>query len=68
MKLTIEKSDLQRGLSRLQAVVEKRNSMPILANVLLKAEGQGEKGHLALVATDLEIGIITNTAYISVTS
>ena len=57
MKLTIEKSDLHRGLSRLQAVVEKRNSMPILANVLLEAEGSGEKGHLELVATDLEIGI-----------
>jgi DNA polymerase-3 subunit beta len=57
MKLTIEKSDLHRGLSRLQAVVEKRNSMPILANVLLEAEGQGEKGRLELVATDLEIGI-----------
>jgi len=50
MKLTIEKSDLQRGLSRLQAVVEKRSSMPILANVLLEAEGRGDKGHLELVA------------------
>ena len=57
MKLIIEKSDLHRGLSRLQAVVEKRNSMPILANVLLEAEGRGEKGHLELVATDLEVGV-----------
>ena len=39
MKLTIEKSDLHRGLSRLQAVVEKRSSMPILANVLLTVAG-----------------------------
>jgi DNA polymerase-3 subunit beta len=57
MKLTIEKSDLHRGLSRLQAVVEKRNSMPILANVLLEAEGRGAKGHLELIATDLEVGV-----------
>ena len=57
MKLTIDKSDLQRGLSRLQAVVEKRNSMPILANVLLNASGQGETGQIELVATDLEIGL-----------
>ncbi len=57
MKLTIEKSDLHRGLSRLQAVVEKRNSMPILANVLLEAGGSADKGHLELVATDLEVGV-----------
>ena len=57
MKLTIEKSDLHRGLSRLQAVVEKRNSMPILANVLLDATGGGESGQLELMATDLEVGV-----------
>jgi hypothetical protein len=33
MKLSIDKIDLQRGLARLQAIVEKRSSMPILANV-----------------------------------
>jgi DNA polymerase-3 subunit beta len=57
MKLTIDKSDLHRGLSRLQAVVERRHSMPILANVLLNASGQGDAGQLELVATELEIGI-----------
>ena len=57
MKLTIQKTDLHRGLSRLQAVVEKRNSMPILANVLLSANGRGEQGRLELVATDLEVGL-----------
>ena len=44
MKLTIEKVDLQRGLARLQAIVEKRSSMPILANVLATATGKGEGG------------------------
>jgi DNA polymerase-3 subunit beta len=57
MKLSIEKADLQRGLARLQAIVEKRSSMPILANVLLTASGKGEDGRLELAATDLEVGI-----------
>ncbi len=57
MKLSIGKGDLQRGLGRLQAIVEKRNSMPILANVLLTATGSGEDATLELAATDLEVGI-----------
>lgn len=57
MKLAIDKNELQRGLSRLQAIVEKRNSMPILANVLLTASGKGDSGRLELAATDLEVGI-----------
>jgi len=57
MKLVIAKSDLQRGLNRIQAIVEKRNSMPILANVLLEAQGKGKDGSLRLAATDLEVGI-----------
>lgn len=55
MKLSISKSELQKGLSRIQSIVEKRNSMPILANVLLEAHG--EDGRLHLSATDLEVGI-----------
>jgi len=57
MKLSIEKTDLQRGLARLQAIVEKRSSMPILANVLATATGKGDAGRLELAATDLEVGI-----------
>jgi len=56
MKLTIQKNELQRGLSRIQSIVEKRNTMPILANVLIDASG-GEDGRLELAATDLEVGI-----------
>jgi len=55
MKLVIEKNDLQRGLARLQSIVEKRNSMPILANVLLSASKDGDT--LELAATDLEVGV-----------
>ncbi|MCP5043853.1 MAG: DNA polymerase III subunit beta [bacterium] len=59
MKLSINKGELLTGLSRLQSIVEKRNSMPILANVLLEAsKGKGkEAGSLQLAATDLEVGI-----------
>jgi DNA polymerase-3 subunit beta len=56
MKLTISKSELQKGLTRIQSVVEKRNTMPILANVLLDASNKKSK-ILTLAATDLEVGI-----------
>jgi DNA polymerase-3 subunit beta len=56
MKLTISKSELQKGLTRIQSVVEKRNTMPILANVLLDASDKKRK-ILTLIATDLEVGI-----------
>ncbi|MGH9390420.1 MAG: DNA polymerase III subunit beta, partial [Vicinamibacteria bacterium] len=57
MKLSIAKSELQRGLARLQAIVEKRNTMPILANVLLSASKSPKPGFLEIAATDLEVGI-----------
>ncbi len=57
MKLAIEKSELQRGLARIQAIVEKRNSMPILANALLEASSAKSGGRLEIAATDLEVGI-----------
>ena len=51
MKLTIERSDLLAALSHVQSVVERRNTIPILSNILLSAEGDG----LTLTATDLDI-------------
>ena len=56
MKLSIPRSELQRGLGRIQAIVEKRNSMPILANALLRAS-KGDVNQLEIAATDLEVGI-----------
>jgi len=56
MKLSIPRAELQRGLARLQAIVEKRNSMPILANALLRAT-KGDHPALEIAATDLEVGI-----------
>jgi DNA polymerase-3 subunit beta len=51
MKLTIERGDLLNALSHVQNVVERRNTIPILSNVLLQASG----GELRLTATDLDI-------------
>lgn len=53
MEFTVSKSDLVRELSLSQGVVEKKTTIPILSNVLLEASGD----HIALTATDLELGI-----------
>ena len=51
MKTIIERSDLLKALNHVQSVVERRNTIPILSNVLLDADN----GVLGLTATDLEI-------------
>jgi DNA polymerase-3 subunit beta len=53
MKVRIERDELLTGLQRVQGVVEKRNTMPILSNILLEAKHDGAE----IVATDLEIGM-----------
>jgi DNA polymerase-3 subunit beta len=53
MKLTIKKDEILKGLQRIQGVVEKKNTMPILSNMLLIADNSG----VEIVATDLEIGL-----------
>src|SRR5690606_23525151 len=54
MQASIPRAELVRGLGRIQSIVEKRNSMPILANALLTAS---KGGKLEIAATDLDIGI-----------
>ena len=54
MKLTIERAALLKALSHVQSVVERRTTIPILSNVLLRAEA----GRLALSATDMDLEII----------
>lgn len=53
MKLKIKKEELLKGLQRIQGVVEKKNTMPILSNMLLIADDSG----VEIIATDLEIGL-----------
>lgn len=58
MKITIERAALLKALNHVQSVVERRNTIPILSNVLLQAEG----GKLSLSATDLDIEIVEELA------
>lgn len=53
MEIKITKGELLNGLTLVQGVVEKRTTMPILANVLLEAKGK----NFNMVATDLEVGV-----------
>ncbi len=53
MRLTIERSALLKALNHVQSVVERRNTIPILSNVLVAAQGDT----LKLTATDLDIEI-----------
>ncbi len=53
MELVVRKSDLLKELQLFQGIVERKNTIPILANVLLEASGEEVK----LAATDLEVGL-----------
>lgn len=53
MKTEIDKKDLLNLIGKTQNIVEKRNTMPILVNVLLEAEND----HLKVFATDLEVSL-----------
>ena len=54
MKATIERATLLKGLSHVQSVVERRNTIQILSNVLIEATAEGS---LKLMATDLDLQI-----------
>src|SRR6059036_3733144 len=53
MEFTVRREDLVRGLYLVQGVVERRNTLPILANVLIEPAAEG----IALTATDMEVGL-----------
>ena len=55
MKTTIKREDLLHPLQQVIGAVERRQTLPILGNVLLKSSG----GDLSLTATDLEIEMVT---------
>ena len=54
MKLVIERAVLLKALGPMQSVVERRGTIPVLANVKLEAK----KGGLNLTATDMDIAIV----------
>ena len=58
MKLTMERSALMKALGHVQSVVERRNTIPILSNVLVSANGAGA----TFSATDLDMEIVDETS------
>ena len=59
MKFTVDRAVLLKALAHVQSVVERRNTIPILANVLLDAKTDGS---LTLTATDMEIAVVEEVA------
>ena len=53
MEFVVRRNDLLRELQLFQGIVERKNTIPILANVLMEAKD----GHLRFLATDLEVGL-----------
>src|SRR4051812_6452303 len=58
MKATIERAILLKALGHIQSVVERRNTIPILSNVLIEAA----EGGLRLMATDLDLQVVETIA------
>jgi DNA polymerase-3 subunit beta len=58
MRVTIERSAFLKALNHVQSVVERRNTIPILSNVLVRAAA----GQVKLTATDLDIEIVESVA------
>jgi DNA polymerase III subunit beta len=58
MRVTIERQVFLKALNHVQSVVERRNTIPILSNVLVQAKGSEVK----LTATDLDIEIVEKVA------
>ncbi len=58
MKLKADRATLLKALAHVQSVVERRNTIPILANVMLAVR----EGRLTLTATDMEIAIVEEVA------
>jgi DNA polymerase-3 subunit beta len=59
MKATIERATLLRCLSHVQSVVERRNTIPILSNVLIDAS---DGGSVRVMATDLDLQVVETMA------
>ena len=58
MKISVERGVLLKAVAQAQSVVERRNTIPILANVLIEAEGSD----VTFRATDLDIEVVDKAA------
>jgi len=57
MEFRIQKSEFIRGLRLAQSIADRKSTMPMLANVLLRASGTKEKSKLLVAATDLNVSL-----------
>jgi DNA polymerase-3 subunit beta len=64
MKVTVERAQLLKSLGHVHRVVERRNTIPILGNVLIRAEN----ARLSLKATDLDLEVTETLAAETATS
>ncbi|HTY41989.1 MAG TPA: DNA polymerase III subunit beta [Thermoanaerobaculia bacterium] len=55
MELTVKRGDFLNELTLMQGVVERKNTIPILSNILLRAAD----GHLSLTSTDLDLTLLS---------
>ena len=62
MKATIERATLLKSLGHVQSVVERRNTIPILSNVLIEAR---DDGSLRVMATDLDLQVMKRPRQVS---
>ena len=58
MELVVRKNELLRELQLFQGIVERKNTIPILANILVDANGD----HVRMLATDLEVALRSQCA------
>ena len=64
MKFSIKRDLLLKSLGFVQGVVEKKNTLPILSNVLIEAKA----GKLSILATDLDIFFYDEVSKLEITS
>ncbi len=55
MELTLKRGDFLNELTLMQGVVERKNTIPILSNILLRAAD----GHLSFTSTDLDLTLLS---------
>ncbi|PPR47550.1 MAG: DNA polymerase III subunit beta [Alphaproteobacteria bacterium MarineAlpha5_Bin9] len=56
MKISIDRNIIFKSLNHVQSIVDKKNTIPILSNILLEASNS----NLTLTATDMDLSIKTN--------
>ena len=53
MKISVEKNSIFKSLSHVQNIVEKKNTIPVLSNILIEAKNNS----IVLSATDMDISL-----------